>query len=71
MKAGDLGFSMNPAIFSWSPLLDLTQAKARFSHKRPVPLTHSGRQRKFGAMCGGLVLVIGMMVVVGILVWVR
>lgn len=38
--------------FSWKRLLGLSGAKARLSRKLGVPLSRSGRQRKFGRMLG-------------------
>ncbi|MCX5888251.1 MAG: hypothetical protein NTY36_02220 [Deltaproteobacteria bacterium] len=43
---------MNRGGFSWKRALGISAAKARLSRKIGVPLTRSGRQRKFGAMMG-------------------
>ena len=39
----------NRGGFSWKRALGVTQAKQRISRKTGIPLTKSGRQRKFGA----------------------
>jgi hypothetical protein len=62
---------MNRGGFSWKRFLGISQAKARLSRKIGIPLTRSGRERKLGAMLGCLVPVLGMIMVVGILVWVK
>jgi hypothetical protein len=64
---------MNRGGFSWNRLLGISQAKARLSRKIGIPLTKSGRERKLGAMLGCLVpvLVVGMILVLGISMWIR
>jgi hypothetical protein len=64
---------MNKGGFSWKRFLGISQAKARISRKIGIPLTRSGRERKLGALMGCLVpaVVLVMLVVMGILMWVR
>jgi hypothetical protein len=62
---------MNRGGFSWKRFLGISQAKARLSRKIGIPLTRSGRERKLGAMLGCLVPVLGMIIVMGIFVWIR
>lgn len=46
--------------FSWRRALGVSQAQARLSRQLGVPLSRSGRQRKFGRMAGCCVpLVVG------------
>jgi len=45
---------MNIGGFSWKRLLGISAAKARISRRIGIPLTRSGRQRKFGASMGCL-----------------
>lgn len=47
---------MNLGGFSWNRLLGISAAKSRISRKIGIPLTRSGRQRKFGAAAGCIVL---------------
>jgi len=61
---------MNRGGFSWKRLLGISRAKSRISRKIGIPLTRSGRQRKFDAAMGCLVyplLAVMMMMVVGVL----
>lgn len=46
---------MNKGGFSWKRLSGISGAKSKISRKIGVPLTRSGRQRKFGAAAGCLV----------------
>jgi hypothetical protein len=62
---------MNRGGFSWKRFLGISQAKANLSRKIGIPLTRSGRQRKLGGMLGCLVPVLVLILVMGILVWVR
>ena len=62
---------MNRGGFSWKRFLGISQAKARLSRKIGIPLTRSGRERKLGAMLGCLVPVLVLIIVMGILVWIR
>ena len=39
----------NRGGFSWKRALGITRSKQRISRKTGIPLTKSGRQRKFGA----------------------
>lgn len=50
---------MNRGGFSWNRLLGISAAKSRLSRKIGVPLTRSGRQRKFGAAAGCATMVVG------------
>jgi len=43
---------MNRGGFSWKRLIGVSAAKARISRRIGIPLTRSGRQRKFGAAAG-------------------
>ena len=43
---------MNKGGFSWRRLTGVSAAKSRISRKIGIPLTRSGRQRKFGAAMG-------------------
>jgi len=45
--------------FSWKRALGISKTKARISRKIGIPLTRSGRQRKFGKMMGCCVYIIG------------
>jgi hypothetical protein len=45
---------MNFGGFSWKRAIGLSAAKSRLSRRIGVPLTRSGRQRKFGAFVGRL-----------------
>lgn len=47
---------MNKGGFSWKRLVGISAAKSRLSRKIGVPLTRSGRQRKFGAAAGCMTL---------------
>ncbi|MDH7601701.1 MAG: hypothetical protein QHI38_06090 [Armatimonadota bacterium] len=49
--------------FSWKRLLGVSAAKSRLSRKIGIPLTRSGRQRKFGAAAGCATMVVGVVVV--------
>jgi hypothetical protein len=50
-STGILGLS-----FSWKRAIGLSAAKGRLSREIGIPLTRSGRQRKFGAAAGCCVL---------------
>lgn len=54
--------------FLWLYQIDWT----KLSRKIGIPLTKSGRERKFGAMLGCLVpvMVLGVILVMGIIVWI-
>jgi len=52
---------MNRGGFSWNRLLGISAAKARLSRQIGIPLTRSGRQRKFGAQMGCLTLAVPML----------
>ncbi|MCR4427442.1 MAG: hypothetical protein NUW23_14865 [Firmicutes bacterium] len=43
---------MNRGGFSWKRAIGLSAAKAKLSRRIGIPLTRSGRQRKFGAAAG-------------------
>ena len=43
---------MNRGGFSWKRFVGLSAAKSRISRTIGIPLTRSGRQRKFGAALG-------------------
>jgi len=60
---------MNCGGFSWKRLLGISQAKARISRQIGIPLTRSGRQRKFGAQMGCLTLVIPAAILVSLCVY--
>ncbi len=49
---------MNLGGFSWKRFTGISAAKARISRQIGVPLTRSGRQRKFGASMGCFTLVV-------------
>jgi len=51
---------MNHGGFSWKRFLGISAAKARLSRQIGIPLTRSGRQRKFGAQMGCLTLAVPM-----------
>lgn len=44
--------------FSWKRALGISQAKAKVSRQIGIPLTSSGRQRKFARMMGCFTLII-------------
>lgn len=58
---------MNRGGFSWKRLLGVSAAKSRISRKIGVPLTRSGRQRKFGAAVGCATLIASIVVLVAAL----
>lgn len=60
---------MNRGGFSWKRLSGISAAKARLSRGTGIPLTRSGRQRKFGAKMGCLTIVVPMMIVVALALW--
>ena len=43
---------MNKGGFSWNRLLGITKEKQKISRTIGIPLTKSGRQRKFGKWLG-------------------
>lgn len=47
---------MNRGGFSWKRLVGISAAKSRISRRIGIPLTRSGRQRKFGAAAGCAVI---------------
>ena len=58
---------MNRGGFSWKRLLGVSAAKSRISREIGVPLTRSGRQRKFGAAAGCAALIVSLVVLVAAL----
>jgi hypothetical protein len=63
---------MNRGGFSWKRLLGVSQAKARISRKIGIPLTRSGRQRKFGATMGCFIpVLVALIITVGFLLWIK
>jgi len=50
--------------FSWRRALGLSQAQARLSRKIGIPLSRSGRQRKFGRMAGCLLPILVLIIAV-------
>jgi len=60
---------MNYGGFSWKRLLGSSAAKARLSRQIGIPLTRSGRQRKFGAQMGCLTLALPLVVMTGLCVY--
>ncbi len=42
--------------FSWKRATGITRMKSKVSRSIGIPLTKSGRQRKFGAMMGGCLI---------------
>jgi len=63
--------SMNRGGFSWKRFVGLSAAKSRVSRTIGIPLTRSGRQRKFGATlgCGTLILFVFLLAVFLVLLW--
>ena len=60
---------MNRGGFSWKRLLGISQAKARISRKIGIPLTRSGRQRKFGSTLGCFIpVLLALLIIFGFLV---
>jgi len=58
--------------FSWKRAVGLSAAKARLSRQIGIPLTKSGRQRKFGRAAGCVVLLaVGLSASVGLILGVR
>ena len=49
---------MNFGGFSWKRLLGISAMKSRISRQIGIPLTRSGRQRKFGEAAGCAVMVV-------------
>jgi hypothetical protein len=63
---------MNRGGFSWKRALGISAAKARLSRKIGIPLTRSGRQRKFGALMGCLVpVILVLLIIAGFLVMIK
>ena len=60
---------MNTGGFSWSRLFGISAAKARISRQIGIPLTRSGRQRKFGAQMGCLTLALPTLILMGLCVY--
>jgi beta-lactamase superfamily II metal-dependent hydrolase len=60
---------MNRGGFSWRRLTGVSAAKSRLSKKIGVPLTRSGRQRKFGAAVGCSVCIAVIITLVLFLAW--
>ena len=59
---------MNRGGFSWKRLLGVSAMKSKISRQIGVPLTRSGRQRKFGAAAGCVTLLLpGILVVMVVL----
>jgi hypothetical protein len=56
-KSGIPGLS-----FSWRRALGISQAQTRLSRQMGIPLSKSGRQRKFGAAAGCLLPTIIMLI---------
>jgi len=55
---------MNRGGFSWNRFLGITRVKSNISRKIGIPLTRSGRQRKFGSAMGCFIpVVIGLIVI--------
>ncbi len=61
---------MNRGGFSWRRFFGVSRAKSRISRAIGVPLSRSGRQRKFGRMmgCGCLLPVIVLIFTIGLFV---
>jgi hypothetical protein len=55
---------MNRGGFSWKRLTGISAAKSRLSRQIGIPLTRSGRQRKFGAAAGCVTLIVSIAVLV-------
>ncbi|MCX6346019.1 MAG: hypothetical protein NT018_13265 [Armatimonadetes bacterium] len=55
---------MNRGGFSWKRLLGISAAKSRLSRQIGIPLTRSGRQRKFGAAAGCATMVVAVLLIV-------
>lgn len=53
---------MNRGGFSWRRATGISGAKARLSRKIGIPLTKSGRQRKYGAAMGCATLLLGTLI---------
>lgn len=60
---------MNRGGFSWKRLSGYSAAKSRLSRQMGIPLTRSGRQRKFGAQAGCLTLAIPTIIIATLLSW--
>lgn len=59
---------MNRGGFSWNRLLGITRMKSNIGRTIGIPLTRSGRQRKFGAAMG---CCLGPMIVgIGVVMWI-
>jgi len=58
---------MNLGGFSWKRLLGISAMKSRLSRQIGIPLTRSGRQRKFGEAAGCAVMVVGVLIVVSVM----
>jgi hypothetical protein len=53
---------MNLGGFSWKRLLGISAMKSKISRQIGVPLTRSGRQRKFGEAAGCATMIVAMSV---------
>jgi len=60
---------MNSGGFSWNRFRGITAAKARLSRKIGIPLTRSGRQRKFGASMGCLTIALPVVILLALSIW--
>ena len=52
--------AVNRGGFSWKRLLGISAVKSRVARQVGIPLTRSGRQRKFGAAMGCVTLVVAL-----------
>jgi hypothetical protein len=55
-KRVELIIMANRGGFSWKRAFGVTRIKRRISRATGIPLTKSGRQRKLGALMGGCLL---------------
>ena len=54
---------MNLGGFSWKRLLGISAMKSRVSRQIGIPLTRSGRQRKFGEAAGCVTVLVAVVIV--------
>lgn len=52
--------------FSWKRLTGISAAKSRISRATGIPWTRSGRQRKIGAMMGGCLVPVVILLAAGV-----
>jgi hypothetical protein len=64
---------MNRGGFSWKRFVGISGAKSRLSRRIGIPLTRSGRQRKFGATLGCVTLIFAgfLLLALSVMLWAK